>query len=356
MGRRKTTVGDVARAAGVSIATVDRVLNGRGGVRPEREAIVLEWARKLKIDRSLESVPVRWLRIAVFMQATTNPYYARLRQGFQLAQKTYKSHKVLCLLNYFDDLEPRTIARGIPRVAENADGLVIVAYEHPEITAAIRSISRKIPVVTLASDLPNSGRLAYVGLNNERAGRVSAELLGRFVGPAGGDVLLFTGKHDFRGHEERESGFRAVLGQRFPNCKIIVAGETHEEPRIAERLANEALRRHPATRGIYCISVGCLEISRVLANLGRAGSVVLIGHDLSDEHSAMLLAGTMDAVVDHNPRLEAIRAVELLLLHHRRIPKSSLVLETPVTIYVRESLPGTAGDTAIPGEEPIGLA
>lgn len=57
----------------------------------------------------------------------------------------------------------------ISRATQKADALIIVAYEHPDITAALRQVSRAMPVVTLASDLPGTGRLAYVGIDNRGA-------------------------------------------------------------------------------------------------------------------------------------------------------------------------------------------
>ena len=93
--RRKTSMADIAKAAGVSEATVDRVLNGRGGVSREKEMSVLEWARKLEIDRALKSVSVRWLRIAILLQQPVVPYYVSLKQGFEVAQKTFEHSRVL---------------------------------------------------------------------------------------------------------------------------------------------------------------------------------------------------------------------------------------------------------------------
>src|SRR5471032_3308699 len=210
--RRKTSMADIAKAADVSEATVDRVLNGRGGVSREKERRVLEWARKLKIDRALDAVSVRWLRIAILLQQPVAPYYVYLKQGFEIAQKAFEAQRVICAVTYFDNLEPARVVETINRATQKADALIIVAYEHPDITAALRQVSRAMPVVTLASDLPGTGRLAYVGIDNRGAGRVAGELMGRFLGDAGGKVLVMTGMHDFLGHEERESGFRSVLG------------------------------------------------------------------------------------------------------------------------------------------------
>jgi LacI family transcriptional regulator len=339
MSQRKTTITDVANAAQVSVATVDRVLNGRGGVKPERARRVLEWARKLKIDRALEDLPMRWLRIAVLLQNPSNPYHGSLKTGFQLAQRAYEAQRIMCLPTYFDSLEPAAVARTIRRAAERADGLVTCIYDHPRITAALKEVSRKTPVVTIASDLPASGRLAYVGSDNRVAGRVAGELMGRFLGPQGGQILVVTGMHDYIGHEERESGFRAVLGTRFPTCIVAATVESQERPERTEKLTREAFKRFPELRGIYNISVGSRGIANALSSLGKGGKTILISHEMHDVHRELLTDGLMDAVLDQNPQMEALRAIQLLLHYNRRVPDTEVPLETPVAIYLRENLP-----------------
>ncbi|MFM0596450.1 LacI family DNA-binding transcriptional regulator [Paraburkholderia dilworthii] len=337
--RRKTSMTDIAKAAGVSEATVDRVLNGRGGVSREKETSVLEWARKLKIDRALEAVSVRWLRIAILMQQPVAPYYVSLKQGFEVAQKTFEAQRVICAVTYFDGLEPARVVDTIHRATQKADALVIVAYEHPDITTALRQISRAMPVVTLASDLPGTGRLAYVGIDNRCAGRVAGELVGRFLGEAGGKVLVLTGMHDFLGHEERESGFRSVLRRRFPSCDIVETVESREQSAVTERLIRDAFRRYPDLRGIYNISVGNEGVGAALVALDRVRSTVFVGHELNEGTRRQLIEGTLDAVLDQNPGGEAMRAIEIVLRHYHRDPGVALPHQIPVTVLLRENLP-----------------
>ncbi|MFM0227020.1 LacI family DNA-binding transcriptional regulator [Paraburkholderia dipogonis] len=330
---------DIAKAAGVSEATVDRVLNGRGGVSRAKEMSVLEWARKLKIDRALDSVSVRWLRIAILLQQPASPYYVSLKQGFEVAQKTFEGQRVICAVTYFDSLEPTPVVDTIRRATQKADALVIVAYEHPDIITVLRQISRTIPVVTLASDLPGAGRLAYVGVDNRCAGRVAGELVGRFIGEAGGQVLVLTGMHDFLGHEERESGFRSVLRRRFPNCDIVETVESREQSVITERLTRDAFRRYPDLRGIYNISVGNEGVGAALVALERTRSTVFVGHELNESSRRLLIEGTLDAVLDQNPAGEAMRAIEIVLRHYHRDPGVALPHQIPVTVLLRENLP-----------------
>jgi LacI family transcriptional regulator len=196
-----------------------------------------------------------------------------------------------------------------------------------------------MPVVTLASDLPGTGRLAYVGIDNRGAGRVAGELMGRFLGDAGGKVLVMTGMHDFLGHEERESGFRSVLRRRFPNCDIVETVESREQSAVTESLTRDAFRRYPDLRGIYNISVGDEGVGAALQALDRVRSTVFVGHELNDISRRLLIEGTLDAVLDQNPAAEAMRSIEIVLRHYHRDPGVALPQQIPVTVLLRENLP-----------------
>jgi LacI family transcriptional regulator len=340
--KRKPTMEDVAKASGVSYSTVERVLNGRGGVAREKEASVLEWARKLKLDRALDEVSVRWLRIAILTQKPTSPYYVALQQGFELAQKSFETHRVVCHLTFYDDLEPGSLAAVINRASQKADGMIIVAYEHPAVVDAVSRIARKIPVVTVASDLPDTGRLAYVGIDNRCAGRIAGELMGRFLGQEGGQIMVIAGLRTYLGHEERDGAFRSVLRRRFPSCDVVATVESREDEHSTERLTRDAFRKYPELRGIYNLSVGDQGIAQALKALKREHSTILIGHELTDISRSLLIEGVMDAVLDQSPFVEAVRAVEVILGHYNRGAMSGLPLQTPLSIYLQENLPPTS--------------
>ncbi|WP_230060218.1 LacI family DNA-binding transcriptional regulator, partial [Agrobacterium fabrum] len=180
MVARKVSITDVAKAAGVSTATVDRVLNNRGGVRADKEDLVLATARALGIDRALDRTPSRALRVAVLMQPPVNPFHAALREGIDLAGRMYTALNVQFFVHHIDPRKPAAIAAAV-RDCRSYDGLVITSPDDIRVREAVAVLSRKMPVVTLATDLTDCGRAAYVGPDDRQAGRVAGDLMGLFL-------------------------------------------------------------------------------------------------------------------------------------------------------------------------------
>ncbi|MBP7204110.1 MAG: LacI family DNA-binding transcriptional regulator [Propionivibrio sp.] len=335
--QKKTIIADIAAAAGVSTATVDRVLNRRGGVSPEKEGRVLDWARKLQVDRDLERRPTRLLRIGVVMQNPANPFYEELRQAFAKANSLYFGASLQTTLYYFDVKAPRETAEMLRKIAASQDALIVVLPDHQLITTTVQAIAAELPVVTMVSDLPQSGRMAYVGLDNRAAGRTAGELMGRFVGSHGGDIVVVSGLQSFIGQGEREMGFRAVLAERHSQCRLLTVLETREQPEKAGELVSTILKQTPDLAGVYNLSAGDSSIVGALRHFARTDKTVFITHELTPERKALLQEGVIDAIIDQNPELEAMTAVQLLARHFGRSGEEALPTTTPARIYIREN-------------------
>ncbi len=334
---RKINARDVALAADVSESTVDRVLNQRGGVSSEKEARVFYWARQLGLDRSLKTRPSRTLRIAVLMQSPKNPFYEHYQNTLSHMNRTYSDLSMQFHVKYIDPNSTGQIVKSIHELARDFDGLIITSPDEPRIQFELKKLSEAIPVITLATDINHCNRVAYVGPDNRQAGRVAGDLMGRFLGEKGGEIILTTGLFSMIGHEEREMGFRAVLRERYSNCKISVVLESRENRDVAAELIQKALSENSAIRGIYNISVGSTAIIGVLRKLGLADQIVVIAHDLAKKTTSMLMDGEVDAVIDQNPEYEIRTAVKLMA---RFLGRTDADIEdgvTPFHILTREN-------------------
>ncbi|WP_235919522.1 LacI family DNA-binding transcriptional regulator [Aureimonas psammosilenae] len=334
---RKATMADVAREAGVSPATVDRVLNGRGGVDTDKEARVLAAARRLRLDRALAVRPHRMLRVAVLIQAPRNPFHAALRTGLDTAARVYADLNIQFLVHHIDPNDPKSIAAIVARQTTETDGLIVTLPDEPRIMEAVGTAAATRPVVTLATDLPTSGRAAYVGPNDRRAGRVAGDLMGLFLRPQGGRVLLIAGRRDILGHRSREDGFRQILAERHPGIDVAPTAENGEDGERAGRIVLEALSADHAIRGIYHMSAGAQPVAAALRRLGRTASTAFVTHELTPDRRDLLRERAISAVIDQQPELEARIALETMARLLGRLDGAAESVETGFAIHMPEN-------------------
>lgn len=335
--KNKTTAAEVARAAGVGTATVDRVLNGRGGVSSEKQRLVIECARKLGLDRNLDYRPSRMLRIGVLMQEPSNPFYETLQRTFHRANELYFGQSIQITQWYYSLKQLDNAAMLLEKISRSLDGLIVVLPDHDVIAATLRRVAEKVPVITMASDLAYSGRLAYVGVDNRMAGRTAADLLGRLLGRDGGDIAIVTGLQSFIDQGQREIGFRATLAQRYPLCRVVSVLEARDQPELAGAMVARTLHAFPDIRGIYNLAAGDQEIVNAVQKGKTTDRVVIITHELTPDRRRLLKEGAIDAVIDQNPEHEAMTAVRALATHFGRTTRDTDSTRTEIRIFMREN-------------------
>ncbi len=334
----KVTARHIAEAADVSLSTVDRVLNNRGGVSQEKERAVLEWARRLKIDRALNQRASRTLRIAVLLQPPDNPFHATLQRGFEAAAQGFSRFNLQFQIHHINPVRPDTTALLISRLAARCDGMVIVSAQDEAVASALRAFATTgKPIVTLVTDMRDTNRFAYVGPDNRKAGRVAGDMMGRLLGQGGGDVVIISGMLSMIGHEEREMGFRAVIRDRYPNCRITEVLESRERAELAGDLVFSALKGSDTIRGVYNASAGALSVVNAIRTLGKQKQITFITHELTEDRRQLLREGLIDVIIDQDPMLEVRTAVEALAGYFGRSdePPSSLI--TPIHIHTIEN-------------------
>lgn len=333
---KRATLKDIAREAGVGSATVDRVLNERGNVSVEVAERVLAAARALNIRRVLPARYRRTLRVEILLARPELPLIERM--GSEFAKLSHRvDRSVIIQRTRLKTEAPELMAGHIERA--QADGIVLYAQSHPAIEAAIdRASAAGKAVVTMISDIPGSGRLAYAGIDNVAAGRTAAFLIGRMVA-GGGHLVVLCNHFLFQSHEARVAGFVASL-EREPGRFTIEVVEGGDDNDLSERRLRATLARRPDTVAIY--NAGAANRG-VAAALAARGPLVFVGHELTPYTRPMLQSGVMTMVIDQNPEHQARFALDVLMHHsgHAEIPDLQEPYEsrTPITIFGPEYLP-----------------
>jgi LacI family transcriptional regulator len=319
---RRATVHDVARAAGVSLATVDRVLNGRPGVRPVTAEKVAAAIRQLDFRRDLSAsllARARALQVLFLIPDGKNEFMVNLRgaiarrtraahaERLDIESSTYTAFDSAALAERIGELEPRS-----------CDCAVVVATDDDVVRAAIDAASRRgVAIMTLVSDLPRSARKLFIGIDNTAAGRTAASLLGRFC--QRGKIGVVAGSLGLRDHRERLDGFKAVLAAEFPELSLAGPLEGYDDAGKTALQTKALLAEHRDLAGLYNLGAGNAGLLTALQETGRGGDVHVIAHELSETTRAGLRSGAIDVVLDQNPDGEiraAIAAARALALGH----------------------------------------
>ncbi|CAB3746043.1 LacI family DNA-binding transcriptional regulator [Paraburkholderia solisilvae] len=303
---------EIAERAGVSTATVDRVLNERGSVSPKTRERVVVAARELALPRLLPDTQHGLIHIDILLPDSDAPFFRRLRDAVQRSMQMLDRRVVVhrTLMSAADEARlPKTLAQaGYRRAA-----LIVTTHDTPPVRAALAAaIARGEAVITMVTDVGGIERLHYAGIDNLRAGRTAGYFIGRLARQPG-RVLLLPARLDYRAHVDRVEGCRAQLAGRFTQLTCeIAADQTLDQDDRSFRAVSAALKRGGLV-GIYNTGYGSAGIDAALHKFDVAGKVVWVGHEMLDQHRAFIDAGVMDIVIDQDPDGQVISALQHVL-------------------------------------------
>jgi LacI family transcriptional regulator len=278
--------------------------------------------------------------LAFLLPAGSNRYLHMLGDCICYAQESLAPYNVRCRSHTVDSFDPRRVADALLRHGRRAQGLAFMALEHPLVREAVNTLAeRGVHVVTLISDLSNSRRAAYVGMDNRAAGRSAGDLIGRLLGARTGRVAMIAGSLSYRGHEEREMGFLHVMQERFPQLTVIGLREGLDDADNNYRQARSLLDANPDLVGLYNIGGASDGVGRALKETGRDQAVVFIGHGLTQDTRALLVDGTLDAVITQHPQTMVANCVRIFSNLRDGRDVMAGVEPIRISIVMRENLP-----------------
>jgi LacI family transcriptional regulator len=341
---QKITVFEVAASAGVSLATVDRVLNGRKGVRPATIERVQAAVERLGFRRDAFAAALATQRLERYLfvlpAAGTNSFMTALHETVQAAADAMADQRVaIRVAGYtaFDEAALAGLLAGIARGDWN--GVAVVAMESPLVRHEIdRLVEREVPVVTLVSDVSPSRRSTFLGIDNKAAGRVAASLIGRMAGGRRGSVALLVGQMTLHDHADRRLGFEQVLRREFPELALLPTIEGRDDSAVTGPLLRSLLRAHPDLLAVYSAGAGNRGIIRALREDARRPPPIVVAHELTPHARDALLSGTFTAVLHQDQEQEVENAISALR-GLARIDAGFPLKPVRTQIFLRDNVP-----------------
>lgn len=317
----RPTIADVAQHAGVSVSTVDRVLNGRAPVRSDTASRIQAAAEALGFHAAgvlrerVKGVQPR-CTLGFLLQEPQSAFYRVVGRALQEATEAETSIRGHAVVQYMDDISPEAVSARMREFGEQVDALAVVAGDHPLIASSIEHLAaRQVPVFALISDLSTPLRAGYVGLDNRRKGRTAAWFITRLAREPG-PIAIFVGSHRIQCQELCEMSFRSYVREFAPEFEVLEPIVTLENEQVAMEGMREILRRNSDLAGFYVVGSGVDGVLRALEAEGiAAGStqIIGVGHELTPATRHGLLTGQLHAVLSHPLELLAQRVVECMV-------------------------------------------
>ncbi|WP_321844780.1 LacI family DNA-binding transcriptional regulator [Paraburkholderia bannensis] len=330
---------EIALQAGVGIATVDRVINDRGNVRVQTRMRVEQAIKELEQQERYSGTTGRKLIVDVVVEAPRR-FADEIREALEAELPTLAPALFRPRFLLQETMTTQDVVAALRAIAQRGShGVLLKARDVPEIVDAIGELKRSgIPVVTIFTDIPLSGRIAYAGLDNRVAGATAAYLLTHWLGGQPGHALITMSDERFRGEEEREISFRRALRSRYPQLELVDASGGHGLDRATEKLVNQALDAHAEVLAVYSMGGGNLAILRALEAQGKTPRVY-IGHDLDRDNVELLRAGKIHAILYHDLRQDMRAACQHIMHFHRMLPESAISPSSSVVVITPENIP-----------------
>jgi LacI family transcriptional regulator len=301
----RPTVHDIAREAGVSLATVDRVLNGRPRVRESSIKLVQAAVEKLGYVRDVSAANLakrKQYRFAFVVPDSKSQFIDTIHDALNEAMRMPAPERMnlSCIKAPVDD--PNATARILTELSLHGfDGVAVMCPETPQVRDAVMRLKQAgLAVVTMVSDLPSSMRDRFVGVDNIAAGRTAGALMGRFISGKPGRILVISASLVSRDSLERRFGFDSIMSESLPDVEVLPTIETRHDNQRLTSIVRNVLVAQQSLVGIYSLGTGNTAILDALRAADVLKNTTVIMHELTPVTRAALQAGEIDVVIMQN--------------------------------------------------------
>ena len=333
------SVKDIAFQAGVSVATVDRVLNERPNVRARTRKRVEAAMDELRHQDENSITLGQKLTVDVVMEAPDR-FTDEVRAAFELEATTFYPVSFRARFHFSEQTRSRDQIQLLDRIcSRKSHGVVLKAPDKSETRAAVnRLVQNGIPVVTLVTDLSGTERLFYAGIHNRSAGKSAAYLMAHNLGQASGSILLTLSSQSFQGEAERATGFREELQRLSPHLKTIMISEGYGRDDSTGALVARALHENPEIIGVYSIGGGNRAILKTFSDLDRQCQC-FVAHDLDSDNLDLLQKSQITFVLHHDLKADVRSIFRTIRNHWDRKAKTIVEPASNIQIITPHNIP-----------------
>lgn len=334
----RPTTKDLAKAAGVSRATVDRVLNGREGVKQKTVDRVNAAIRELGFVRNLQAANLarqRNYRFIFALPRSGGEFIQQIVGNVEETTQIFAAEDVWASVDYISENDPHSISSFLASIdPSDVSGVAIMAPETPQVRDAIMRLQERnvaaLPFISNQSGFEDD----CVGIDNRVAGATAATLLGRFVKQESASLMVVSESMKSRDSQDRRLGFDEVINTNFPHLRVLPSLETYGDPERAETIIASTLANNSDIAGLYIMSSAAEAPVTALRASRQSTEIVTIAHERTPFTEQALQSGSIDAVIAQNTGHLVRSAIRRLkaIIDNRETLKSQETIRTEILL------------------------
>lgn len=345
MNNKKVRIKDIAKLAGVSVGTVDRVLHNRGKVSEEALKKVLATLKQIDykpnlIARSLGSN--KSYRIAALIpDPSLDDYWQQSVWGIEQAEAEWSQYDFHIKPYYFNLYDKSSFQR-ISQAALNdqPDGVLLAPIFYQETIPYFKQLTAAgIPYVLFNTNISDASPLSFIGQNLYESGKVGAELLQMGQEPAGTYAILHINEDSQNSIHlmEKEKGFKSYFKERNSGTSVKSLDLSNHNGKAIQKEIG-ALISNTDLKGILVTTSKTVSLVATELEKQNNNKVRLVGYDLLESNVHSLRSGGIDFLINQNPKRQAALGISYLakyLLFKIKPPKTDLF---PLEIITKQNL------------------
>lgn len=345
MTKKNIRIKDIAKLAGVSTGTVDRVLHNRGKVSESALKKVMEVMEGIDyqpnvIARTLGSNKTH--RIAALVpDPNVDPYWAQSMSGIAQAESEWNKYGVFINRYLFNQYDKDSFVQSASEVLKGNPAGVLIAplFYHEALPFFNQCKERQVPYVLFNTRIQEAEPICFIGQELHRSGRVAAALveMGQPY-PCSFAVLHIHEDIPNSPHlTEKENGFREYFSDlKKPGFEIkTFMMDGPENPSFESQC--QSVLNMKNLKGIFVSTSKVFAIAEYIRKHSRKG-IRLVGYDLLDSNMQYLKSGQINFVINQNPKRQAFLGISHLassLVFKANVPKNDLL---PLEVITGENL------------------
>lgn len=313
----RPTAKDLAEAAGVSLATVDRVLNDRPNVSEKAARLVNEAIGRIGFVRNPAAVNLarnRTYRFRFVLPLSGDQYLQELLAQVAEAREALRGDLTDIDVVQVSVSDPHALANYLAALdPEQIDGVAIMAPESPQVRdATARLIERGIKVVQFLSGQEKLPTADFVGVDNFAAGATAGKIVGRFLGDRTGKIMVVADTMMAQDSIERRLGFDSIINQQFPHLVSLPSLETYGDEKRARLVIRRLLENHPDVRAVYVLSSEARAPLIAIEEVQDPRALTIVVHERTPFSEEALKDDRIDAIIAQDPAHAVRSAIRIM--------------------------------------------